>query len=225
MFYPLCTEVWNPIIFNWIIPSLWRRGRRAIAPLRTACRNRRYSLESTAPLHMAPWIRSSLCGEKRQVEACLQYSRNHSANLSEVLLTWEASSVQFNAALGKGARLDVCEKRGKCLALHLDCCEPHLHQARAGSWWIMSGNSTKQCEESPGCKTASRLISVKCTRDATHYASFTQRQFSRRVSWKVSLIRGYDMFKIGLSSLCLICQDLFMNASAPRLQSADPSAA
>lgn len=35
------------------------------------------------------------------------------------------------------------------------------------------------------------------------------KQVSRHVSWKVSHIRGHDMFEIGISSLCLICLDLF----------------
>lgn len=59
----LCTEVWSHIIFNWITPSSWRRRRRAIAPLRTAYRNRRHTTvhQVLCPAH-SPQTRDILCG-------------------------------------------------------------------------------------------------------------------------------------------------------------------
>lgn len=98
----LCTEVWSQIIFNWITSSSQRRGRRAIAPLRTANHNRRRAAahQVLCPCTQSPDQGHPLQG-KRRIKAHLWYSRKQSVNLSEKLTTWEASSVEFKAALCK----------------------------------------------------------------------------------------------------------------------------
>lgn len=66
-----------------------RRGRRATAPLRTACQNRRPFAAYRVLCHCTWLCRpgAACIGERGKLRH-VNYSRRHDANSSEVLLTW-----------------------------------------------------------------------------------------------------------------------------------------
>lgn len=180
-----------------------------MAPQKIVCFNRRFIAAC------GTWCRYTSSTEQKQLEngrRCVEaflLSGKYSTSLSEVLLTWAASSVESNAALCKGNR--SVPKSSVMLRLH--------QAAEHGSWWL--GNTTMWHEELLGCRMASKLVSMKHMHHAAHWACWAHRLFRGCVSWKMSLLRTVLHLMQGWAAIVWFACIFFTKASAPRLQPAD----
>lgn len=182
MFYPLCTEVWSNIIFNWVtweercewwLPSrqfvltedslqLVEHGAAALA------------LQIRSSFRMEGGLLRHLYYQESTVQACLfpvALVRPRPALSSSP--SWAASSVKSNAAL---------------------CCAQTPSGCRR--WW--NGSTTMWHEELLGCRMASKLVSVKCMRDAALWACWAHRLF-----------RGCVKYARMNLHICVICLHVF----------------